>query len=140
MYYKIMILCLFPAPSHDQRDSGLSVESNVAIDDDDLPDPSDDKFLNSLFRYAALREDQVQQLAIELNVDRHIRLEIPKQGNTVLQAVEVCRQWRNLHPEDCEDKRTACTKLKTALENCGLSRPAYKRLLTKMRTKSALGK
>ena len=52
-----MILCLFPAPSHDQRDSGLSVESNIAINDDDLPDPSDDKFLNSLFRYAAIRED-----------------------------------------------------------------------------------
>ena len=82
-----MILCLFPAPSHDQRDSGLSVESNIAINDDDLPDPSDDKFLNSLFRYAAIREDQLQQLVI----DRHIRLEISKQqGNTVLEAVKVC--------------------------------------------------
>ena len=118
----------------------MSVESDVAIDDDDLPDPRDHKFLSSLFRYAALREDQVQQLAIELNVDRHIRLEIPKQGNTVLQAVEVCRQWRNLHPEDCKDKRTACTKLKTALEKCGLGRVAYRRLLTKIRTKSAVGK
>ena len=117
----------------------MSVGSNVAIDDDDdLPDPRDDRFLNSLFSYAAMREDQVEQLGIELRVEKH-RIS-NQQGNTVLQAIEVCRQWRNLHPEDCEDKRTACNTLAKALEKCGLSRAAIKKLMTKERHKSAPGK
>ena len=50
-------------PASFQRDSGLQLP--VPSNDDNLPNPNDDRFLTSLFQKAGIRE---HQLGMELRV------------------------------------------------------------------------